>query len=201
MTSLYQSVGVVDALEWAWTFLWGNYSDDSEGCSYGQLVIGCSITTTHPLMNHVSCRVFLWNIKWFCETQVTQPFYSPDLVPCYFWSFPKLKSALKGKRFQTVDEIQENTTRQLMCEVPRCLLRRGLRCHCLMYNVSCIFFNKCVYFSYYAAGYFLDRPLMCIRMSAIVNFTICTWNISQDSRKRFQSLVIWEKKGLSIWSI
>ena len=28
--------------------------------------------------------------------------------------FPKLKSPLKGKRFQTVDEIQENTTGQLM---------------------------------------------------------------------------------------
>ena len=28
--------------------------------------------------------------------------------------FPKLKSPLKGKRFQTVDEIQENTMRQLM---------------------------------------------------------------------------------------
>ena len=40
-------------------------------------------------------------------TQVTQPPYSPDLVPCDFYLFPKLKSPLKGKRFQTVDEIQE----------------------------------------------------------------------------------------------
>ena len=29
-------------------------------------------------------------------------------------AFPKLKSPLKGKRFQTIDEIQENTTGQLM---------------------------------------------------------------------------------------
>ena len=28
-----------------------------------------------------------------------------DLVPCYFWLFSKLKSPLKGKRFQTIDEI------------------------------------------------------------------------------------------------
>ena len=28
--------------------------------------------------------------------------YSPDLVPCNFWLFPKLKPPLKGKRFQTV---------------------------------------------------------------------------------------------------
>ena len=47
-------------------------------------------------------------------TQVTQPPYSPDLVPCDFWLFPKLKSPLKGKGFQTVNEIQENTTGQLI---------------------------------------------------------------------------------------
>ena len=47
-------------------------------------------------------------------TQVTQPPYSPDLVPCDFWLFPKLKSRLKGKRFQTIDEIQENKMGRLM---------------------------------------------------------------------------------------
>ena len=40
--------------------------------------------------------------------------YSPDLVPCNFWLFPKLKSSLRGKRFQTIDEIQENVKGQLM---------------------------------------------------------------------------------------
>ena len=40
--------------------------------------------------------------------------YSPELVPCDFCLFPKLRSPLKGKRFQTVDEIQENTMGQLM---------------------------------------------------------------------------------------
>ena len=45
-------------------------------------------------------------------TQVTQPPYSPDLVPCNFWLFPKPKSHLKGKRFQTIDEIQENMMEQ-----------------------------------------------------------------------------------------
>ena len=44
------------------------------------------------------------------------------------------------------------------CEVRRCLLWRGLRFHCPMYNafVSCIFFSKCFYFSYYIARYFLS---------------------------------------------
>ena len=48
------------------------------------------------------------------NTQVTQPPYSPGLVPCDFWLFPKPNSPLKGKRFQTLDEIQENMTGQLM---------------------------------------------------------------------------------------
>ena len=47
-------------------------------------------------------------------TQVTQPHYSQDLVPCDFWLFPNLKSPFKGKRFHTIDEIQENTMGQLM---------------------------------------------------------------------------------------
>ena len=47
-------------------------------------------------------------------TQVTQPPYSPDLAPWNFWLFPKLKSPLKWKRFQTISEIQENMMEQLM---------------------------------------------------------------------------------------
>ena len=41
-------------------------------------------------------------------TQVTQPLYSLDSVPHDLWLFPKLKSPKKGKRFQTINEIQEN---------------------------------------------------------------------------------------------
>ena len=45
---------------------------------------------------------------------MTQSPYSPDLVPCNFWLFSKLKSPLKGKRFQTIDKIQEDMMGQLM---------------------------------------------------------------------------------------
>ncbi|KAL4149391.1 hypothetical protein QTP88_003351 [Uroleucon formosanum] len=44
---------------------------------------------------------------------VSQPPYSPDLAPCDFFLFPKIKMALKGKRFQNVDEIKQNATEQL----------------------------------------------------------------------------------------
>jgi hypothetical protein len=32
-------------------------------------------------------------------TEMEHPSYSPDLVPNGFWLFPKIKSALKGRRF------------------------------------------------------------------------------------------------------
>jgi transposase len=37
---------------------------------------------------------------------VPQPPYSPDLAPCDFILFPKLKMKLKGQRFETVSDIQ-----------------------------------------------------------------------------------------------
>ena len=100
---------------------------------------------------HASCLMQSFLAKHQI-TQVTHPLYSSDLTPCGFWLFPKLKSPLKGKRFQIIYEIHENMTEQLMvigelCEVPRCLLRRGLRHHCPVYNVSCIFFSNYLYFS------------------------------------------------------
>jgi hypothetical protein len=44
---------------------------------------------------------------------VPHPPYSPDLAPCNFFLFPRLKSTLKGKRSQDVTEIQLNMTWQL----------------------------------------------------------------------------------------
>ena len=62
---------------------------------------------------HASCLVQSFLAKHQI-TQVIQAPYSPDLVPCDFWLFPQLKSPLQGKRFQTINEIQENMTGQLM---------------------------------------------------------------------------------------
>lgn len=38
------------------------------------------------------------------------PPYSPDLAPCDFFLFPKVKSALKGTRFETVEAVKEKAT-------------------------------------------------------------------------------------------
>jgi hypothetical protein len=41
------------------------------------------------------------------------PSYSPDLDQADIFLFPKLKTTLKGRRFQTTEEIKENSIRQL----------------------------------------------------------------------------------------
>jgi len=41
------------------------------------------------------------------------PPYSPDLVPCDFFLFPKLKTHLKGHHFGTVENVQAAATRTL----------------------------------------------------------------------------------------
>jgi hypothetical protein len=38
--------------------------------------------------------------------KLDHPPYLPDLTPCDFWLFPKLKTALKGHRFSDIADIQ-----------------------------------------------------------------------------------------------
>jgi transposase len=40
-------------------------------------------------------------------TEMEHPPYSPDLVPNDFWFFPKIKSALKGRRLQNTENIKK----------------------------------------------------------------------------------------------
>jgi hypothetical protein len=55
-------------------------------------------------------------VRFLAKRQVTvlhDPSYSPDLAPADFFLFPKLKSQLKGKRFQDISTIQANVTEQI----------------------------------------------------------------------------------------
>ena len=38
---------------------------------------------------------------------VPQPSYCPDLAPCDFWLFPKLR----GWRYETIEEMEETVTK------------------------------------------------------------------------------------------
>ena len=82
-----------------------------EGHSYGQLVIGSFITTTCLLRPRVSSRAeFLWNIRsprWLRSLQ-------PRFGALWLLAFPQTKIFFEREETQTIDEIQENTTGQLM---------------------------------------------------------------------------------------
>jgi histone-lysine N-methyltransferase SETMAR len=56
-----------------------------------------------PALNAVSVKKFLEKHK---ISVLEHPPYSPDLAPCYIFLFPKIKSALKGTRFESVDAVK-----------------------------------------------------------------------------------------------
>jgi hypothetical protein len=44
---------------------------------------------------------------------IPHPLYSPDLAPCDFFLLPKMKFKLKGRKFDTTEEIQAESQRVL----------------------------------------------------------------------------------------
>ena len=56
-----------------------------------------------PAHTAVLTRRFLTNNNM---TVVPHPPYSPDLAPCDFFLFPKMKMKCMGRRFKTLEEIQ-----------------------------------------------------------------------------------------------
>jgi hypothetical protein len=47
-----------------------------------------------------------------------QPPYSPDLAPCDFILFQKVKTALKGHHFESTENIQKSVT-QVFNDIPQ----------------------------------------------------------------------------------
>ena len=136
-TALYYSVGAVDTRWVSMCTVWTSHSKWLKWVER-QICLKLCIKLEHFSMETIwmiqkatamdnwwlaaSSRQLAHSCITFCAefwgdhqiTQVTQPPYSPDLAPWDLWLFPKLKSPLKRQRFQTVDEIQENMTGQLM---------------------------------------------------------------------------------------
>ena len=134
-----------------------------KAAAIGKLVISQVHHNNAPAHASHFLHIFLSKRK---ITQVMQPPCRQDLAPCDCWLFPKLKAPLKGKRFQTVSEFQENTM------VPLMVIKRTVwgpmvptlkepevslsYVQCLLYVVSSSM-NVC--FSYYMARYILDKPI------------------------------------------
>ena len=49
---------------------------------------------------------------------IPQPPYSPDLAPCDFFLFPRLKRPMNGRRFATIEEIKTESLRELK-DIPK----------------------------------------------------------------------------------
>jgi len=47
-----------------------------------------------------------------------QPPYSPDLAPCDFYLFQKVKLAVKGHHFESTEDIQRSVT-QILNDIPQ----------------------------------------------------------------------------------
>ena len=63
-----------------------------------------------PAHNALSVKTFLAKHK---IPVMEHPPYSPDLAPCDFFLFPKVKSALKGTRFESVEAVKAKATELL----------------------------------------------------------------------------------------
>ena len=58
-------------------------------------------------------RSFKVSLFFGQEQHANGPPYSPDRTPCDFFFFPKLKLRMKGRRFNNIEEIQEESQRVL----------------------------------------------------------------------------------------
>jgi len=67
-------------------------------------------------------------------TVVPHPPYSPDLAPCDFSLFPKLKLRMKGQRFDTNEEIQEES-QWVLDTIPK----RDFQGCCQVWQKRCIY--------------------------------------------------------------
>ena len=131
-TSLYQSVGAADAIEWACVLCGCHTQNDwveQQICVKFCIKLERSSTKAIRMIQKAAAMGSLWlaassqrtcsrimSHAEFFGTTSNHPGDSAPLHPGFgaFWLFPKLKSPLKEKRFQTVDEIQENMMGQLM---------------------------------------------------------------------------------------
>ena len=155
-------------LHWAWTFLHLNYSDDSEGAAMGNWWLAAS-------SRQCACSCLTSCAEFFGETS-DHPGDSAPLQHRFgaLWllAFPKTiitfgreKTSHRwwdsGKYDRTADDNLENSVSSQGAHFEG---DWGVIVLCTMFLVSCIFFNKCLYFSYYMAGYLLDRPCISFKL-------------------------------------
>ena len=162
--------------------------------NYGN-VIGSFIMTTHLLMqvssriitgwyvmilvHHILCRVFWWNIKsprWLSPhtAQIWHP-VTPGFFPT--------KIIFEREEISDHQWDSGKYDRATDSELGDCVRSQGAYFEgdwdiivlWTMFLVSCIFFSKGLCFSYYMAGYLLDRPRIFKGFISIGNTDVPCW--------------------------
>ena len=175
----------------------------SEGHSCGQLVTDSFIVTICLLIRHVLGRIFWQKIKslgWlrppqsrfgalrllaFSKTKIT---FEREEISDYGWD--------SGKYNRAADGNWENCVRSQGTYLEG---DRGVIVLCT-FLVSYIFFNKCLYFSYYMAGYLLDRPYLYIYLLNLILWHLsidqiaCKYHYMKLSTRYMQSFLLWLEK-------
>ena len=140
---------------WKWVTFWKAWNKQNTWECWTRM--GCNQERVVPQVpqSPLQSRLGALRLLAFPKTKIT---LEREEISNHRWDSGKYDRAADGnynkgvcRVFWTVEEMLGE-----LCEVPSCLLWRELRCHCLAHNVYRIFFNKCLCFSYYMAGYFLN---------------------------------------------
>jgi len=62
-----------------------------------------------PHLDNAPCHTSLLVRQFMSNKNITvcrHPPYGPDLAPCGFWLFPKIKMNMKGKRFESIQGVE-----------------------------------------------------------------------------------------------
>jgi len=78
------------------------------------MATGSSTTTVRPHTLHIMQQFMAKH----GIVQLQQRPYSPDLAPCDFFLFPRLKKVPKGHRFEATEDIKRNSTKTQL-DIPK----------------------------------------------------------------------------------
>jgi hypothetical protein len=74
-------------------------------CYWHFLILRVPYTTSHLVQQFLAKHG---------TAQLQQPPYSPDLAPCDFFPFPRLKKVLKGHQFEATQDMKRNSMKTLL---------------------------------------------------------------------------------------
>jgi len=130
LVCFFDSMGIVHK-EWGscWTVNQYYYKDILERLRKRDIRVRPSIATNWILHHDNAPAHAAFSVTQFLTskgiTVMPQPPYPPDLAPCDFLLFQKAKSAMKGRHFESTEDIQRSIT-QALNDIPQATFQE---CH------------------------------------------------------------------------